>query len=81
MYQHIALEIYKNILRHKLHRDMEVKLAGFVIQPNLFPLVAIPSAFISDKNIPEQFGIVPIKSSRVKRNFDTFVLLQDSSFC
>ena len=60
---------------------MEVRPAGFVIQSNLFWLVAIPSGFISNRNIPEQFGIVLIKSTRAKRNFDSFVLLQDSSFC
>ena len=81
MYQPIALEIYRNILRHKLHRDVEVRPAGFVIQPNLFWLVAAPSGLISDKNIPEQFGIVFVKSPRAKRNFDPFILLQDSSFC
>ena len=31
--------------------------------------------------VPEQFGIVLIKSPRAKGNFDLFVLLQDSSFC
>ena len=75
MYQPIALEIYRNILCHKLHRDVEVRPAGFVIQSNLFWLVAAPSGLISDKNIPEQFGIVLIKSPRGKRNFDLFVLL------
>ena len=81
MYQPIALEIYRNILRHKLHQDLEVRPAGSVIQPNLFWLVAAPSGLISDKNIPEQFGIVLIKSPRAKRNFHPFVLLHDSSFC
>ena len=66
MYQPIALEIYRNILRHKLHRDVEVRPAGFVIQPIIFWLVAAPSGLISDKNIPEQFGIVLRKSPRVK---------------
>ena len=70
MYQHIAFDIYKNILHHKLHQNVKVKL---IIQPNLFWLVAIPSAFISDKNIPEQFGIVPIMHFRAKGNFDNFV--------
>ena len=60
---------------------MEVRPARFVIQPNLFWLVAVPSGLISDKNIPEQFGIVRIKCPRARRNFDSFVLLQDSSFC
>ena len=60
---------------------MEVRPAGFAIQSNLFWLVAISSGFISDKNIPEQFGIVLIKSPRGKRSLDPFVLLQDSSFC
>ena len=81
MYQPIALEIYRNILRHKLHRHVEVRLARFVIQPNLFWLVAAPSGLISGKNIPEQFGIVLVKSPRAKRNFSPFVLLQDSLFC
>ena len=81
MYQPIAIEVYRNILRHKLHRDVEVRPAGFAIQPNLFWLVAISSGFISDKNIPQQFGIVLIKSPRAKRILDPFVLLQDSSFC
>ena len=53
LYQPIALEIYRKILHHKLHRDVEVRPAGFVIQPNLFWLVAILSGLISDKNIPE----------------------------
>ena len=73
MYQNIALKIYKSILRHKLHRYMEVKLVAFAIHPNLFWLVAISSAFISDKNILEQFGIVPITSFTAKGNFDNFV--------
>ena len=47
----------------------------------MFWLVTVPSGLISDKNIPEQFGIVLIKSPKPKRNFDPFVLLQDSSFC
>ena len=47
----------------------------------LFWLVTVPSGFISDKNIPEQFGVVFIKSPRAKRNFNSLVLLQDSSFC
>ena len=81
MYQPIALKIYWNILRHKLHRDVEVRPAGCVIQPNLFWLVAVPSGLISDKNIPDQFGIVLIKSPGAKRNFYPFLLLQDSSFC
>ena len=70
MYQHIAFDIYKNILHHKLHQNVKVKL---IIQPNLFWLVAIPSAFVSDKNIPEQFGIVSITYFRAKGNFDNFV--------
>ena len=80
MYQPIALEIYRNILRRKLHRDVEIRPAGFFIQPNLFWFVAVRRSLISDKNIPEQFGIVLIMSPRAKRNFDPFVLLQDSSF-
>ena len=47
----------------------------------MFWLVTVPSGLISDKNIPEQFGMVLIKSPRVKGNFNLFVLLQDSSFC
>ena len=47
----------------------------------LFWLGAVPSGLISNKNIPEQFDIVLIKSPRAKRNFNPFVLLQDSSFC
>ena len=47
----------------------------------LFWLVTVPSGLISDKNIPEQFGIVLIKSPRAKGNLNLFVLLQDSSFC
>ena len=47
----------------------------------LFWLLAVPSGFISDKNIWDQFGIVLIKSPRAKQNFDPFILLQDSSFC
>ena len=58
MYQTIAPEIYRNILRHKLHRDVEIRPAGFVTQRNLFWLVAVPTGLISDKNIPEQFRIV-----------------------
>ena len=46
MYQPIALEIYRNILRHKLHRDVEARPSGFVIQPNLFWLVAVQSGLI-----------------------------------
>ena len=72
MYQPTALEIYRNILRDKLHRDVEVRRARFVIQPNLFWLVVVPCGLISDKNIPEQFGIVLIKSPRAKRNFRLF---------
>ena len=49
MHQPIALEIYRNILIHKLHLDVEFRPAGFVIQPNLFWLVAVPSGLISDK--------------------------------
>ena len=81
MYQPITLEIYRNILRHKLPRDVEVRPAGFVIQPNLFWVVAVSNGLINEKNIPEQFGIVLIRSPRAKRNFNPFVLLQDSSFC
>ena len=47
----------------------------------LFWLVTVPSGLISDKNIPEQFAIALIKSPKSKRNFDPFVLPQDSSFC
>ena len=79
MYPAIAREIYSNILRHKLHQDVEVTPTGFAIQPNW--LVAGPSGLISDENIPQQFRIVLIKSPRVKQNFEPFVLLQDSSFC
>ena len=71
----------KNILRHKLYQDAEVRTAGFVIQPNLFWLVTVLSRLISDKKIQEQFGIVLIKSPRTQRNFHPFVLLQDSTFC
>ena len=56
MYQPIALEIYRNILRHKLHRDVQVRPAGFVIQPNLFWLVAAPSGLISDKIFQSNLG-------------------------
>ena len=59
---------------------MEIRPAGFFIQPNLFWFVAVSRGLISNKNIPEQFGIVLIMSPRAKRNFDPFVLLQDSSF-
>ena len=55
---------------------MQVRPTGFVIQPNLFWLVTISSAFISDKNIPEQSGIVLIKSPREKQ-----ISTQGSSFC
>ena len=39
--QPIALKIYRNILRHKLRRGVEVRPAGFVIQPNFFWLVTV----------------------------------------
>ena len=52
MYQPTALEIYGDVLRHKLDRDVEVRPDGLVIKPNLFWLVAVRSCFISDKNIP-----------------------------
>ena len=54
------LEIYRNILCHKLHRDVEVRPAGFGIEQNLFWLVVVASGLINGKNIPEQFGIVLI---------------------
>ena len=57
MDQHIALEIYGNILCHKLHRDVEFRPAGFGIEQNLFWLVAVASGLINGKNIPEQFGL------------------------
>ena len=79
MYQAIARKIYSNILRHKLHQDVEVTPTGFAIQPNW--LVPGPSGLIRDENIPHQFRTVLIKFLRVKQNFDPFVLLQDSSFC
>ena len=47
----------------------------------LFWLPTVPGGLISDKNIPEQFGIVLVESPRAERNFDPFVLVQDSSFC
>ena len=30
----VALDIYQNVLRHNLHRDAEVRPAGFFIVPN-----------------------------------------------
>ena len=53
MYQSVTLEISQNILRHKLHKELEVISAGFVIQPNLLQLVTVSSSWISDKNIPK----------------------------
>ena len=47
----------------------------------MFWLLTVPNSSINDKNIPEQFGIALIKFPRAERNFDPFVLLQDSSFC
>ena len=47
----------------------------------MFWLFAVPSGLVSDKNIPEQFGIVLIKSPRAKRSFNPLFLLQDSSYC
>ena len=66
LYQPIALEIYRKILRHKLHRDVEVRPAGFVIQPNLFWLVAILSGLISDKIFQSNLGL--FSSSLLQRN-------------
>ena len=43
----------KNILHHKLHNEIEVISAEFVIQPNLLQLVAASSGWISEKNIPK----------------------------
>ena len=76
MYEPIALKIRRNILRHKIHQGVEVRPAGFVLQPNLFQFGAVLKGLISDKNIPEQFGIVLIKPPRAKRNFNLFLLLQ-----
>ena len=56
MYQPTALEIYRDVLRHKLDRDVEVRPDGLVIKLDLFWLVAVPSCLISDKNIQEQFN-------------------------
>ena len=43
-------------------------------------LLTVPSGLISDKNIPEQFGIVLIKSPRAKRNFDYKILCFTTRF-
>ena len=56
----------KQILKDQIKRDMEVRPAGFVIQPNLFWLVAILSGLISDKIFQSNLGL--FSSSLLQRN-------------
>ena len=73
---------YENVLRFHLHRDVDCRSAGCVVQPLLPWIVATPYAFMSDRSKSgERFGVICIYSPYRKRDSTAKELLADRTFC
>ena len=73
---------YENVLHFNLHRDVDCRSAGCVIQPLLPWVVATPYAFISDRSKSgDRFGSICIYWPYRKRHSTAKELLVDKSFC
>ena len=68
IYQPIAIETYKDVMKYYLERDVEVHPSGYMIQPALFWLAAHSTGLISYKSDERFFGLVEIKSPQTKKN-------------
>ena len=78
----VVMEFYENVLRFNMHRDVDCRPAGCIIQPSLPWIVATPYAFISDRSKSGcRFGIIDICCPYRKRNSSAKELLSDKSFC
>ena len=79
-YEPIARDLYTDIIKYKLKRNITVQETGIVIQPNLYWLAASPDGLVRDDNQIHVFGLNEIKCSRSKRNMTPEEMIQDDSF-
>ena len=80
-YNEIARERYHNVMCFYLNRDVQLREAGFVIQPHLPWIVATLDGLISDaSNNNDAIGILRIVCPRSLRNSDIEDILSDPNF-
>ena len=79
-YEPIAHTKYVDIMKYCFNRDIDVREAGIVIQPNLFWLAASPDGLISDKTDDTGFGLIEIKCPKSKKNQNVRNLVNDPTF-
>ena len=80
-YNEIARGRYHNVMCLYLNRDVQLREAGFVIQPHLPWIVATPDGLISDaSNSNDVIGILRIVCPRSLRNSDIEDILSDPNF-
>ena len=80
-YNEIARERYHNVMCFYLNRDVQLRKAGFVIQPHLPWIVATPDGLISDASSSnDAIGILRIVCPRSLRNSDIEDILSDPNF-
>ena len=80
-YNEIARERYHNVMCFYLNSDVQLREAGFVIQPYLPWIVATPDGLISDaSNNNDAIGILRIVCPRSLRNSDIEDILFDPNF-
>lgn len=76
----IARDLYADITKYKLKRNIIVRETGIVIQPHLYWLAASPDGLVRDDNDASVFGLIEIKCPASKKHMTPEEILQDESF-
>ena len=74
----IARGKYIDILKYELKRDINVREAGLVVQPNLFWVAASPDGLITDRDAG--IGLIEIKCPKSKKSLKPNDLVKDPKF-
>ena len=79
-FEHIARQIYIDVMKLKLKHNVSVRETGIMIQPLLYWLAASPDGLITDEKGTPLLELIEIKCSFSKRNLVPQDMLKDTNF-
>ena len=82
IYEPVASEIYIDVMKFHLGRNIDVRDSDLVFQPKLFWLAASPDDLVSDmsNDIIIKIGLIEIKCPKSKKSSKINDLVNDQSF-
>ena len=79
-FEPVARDLYIDVMKYHLNRDVQVRETGIVIQPEFYWLAASPDGLMKDIQNTPATGLLEIKCPKSKRNCTPNELFEDKSF-